>query len=911
MRRRGGLIALAAIALGLGVAGKVILGSRSSGPASPTAAGPPAALPAPVRSPAELAEAEQVMAAAALTGRLRLEGQVIDADEAPVEGAIVSLAGTPPLKVTSEADGGFVFDGVRAGRHLLVASAGELYGGPVRVVLGEQSEPVILRLRAGTAVEVAVIDGRSSAPVAGAAVELRGLAGFEGATGADGLAALAGVAPGAYTLVVRAAGLGVHRAELTVPPQAGRLRHQVTLLPGHRVTGRVRAPDGQPIAGALVFAESATGLAAPRVDPLRDGATTGADGEFVLDSVPLGSHRFTARHPGWAPGSSAPVLVDGTTERRVDITLEPGAALAGTVVDAGGQPVENALVRVSQAGQGGFRPRAWEATADQAGRFTLTGLPRARLRAEARSALAASQPVDVDLRRPPHRAELQLRLAVDGVIAGHVVDPAGEPLAEVQVVALPDLGTAASAEGLAGRTAVDVTDAGGGFRLGGLAPGEYQLRATRNGSAASRDLYGRQGVTAKVGQQDVRIVLAADGGVRGVVEFADGGAPPMFLVKTGVVAPTPFAGDDGEFALADVAPGVITLTISGPSFDPTVVRDVTIEPGKVTDVGTITLRKGRTLSGRVITSAGQPVAGAQVFAGYRVVGDGAELTMQAWGPGGSGETKQVTSGADGSFTIRGTGFRELALIADHPQAGRSRSVKVPASRESVSVDLVLEPTGAIEGRVSRGGQPVEAILVNAYPQAMAHSSNFVVRSGPAGDYRIDRVTAGDYVVTAMAGSSPLSGISSQGVPVTVAPGQTARADLTLPETPVTLEVAVLRPDRTHVPMAEVMVVGGSFAATTAKQVHDRAAEQAGVFYSFNIIYDGRPARVKQLNPGEHTACAIPFPDGIERRDVAVIMQYVDDHIDTLPAFCVPVMVTEQPEQRIAVDVVQPPMPEGV
>src|SRR5438132_3787519 len=42
-------------------------------------------------------------------GALRLEGQVVDADDHPVAGATVVLGSNPPRTATTEADGGFAF----------------------------------------------------------------------------------------------------------------------------------------------------------------------------------------------------------------------------------------------------------------------------------------------------------------------------------------------------------------------------------------------------------------------------------------------------------------------------------------------------------------------------------------------------------------------------------------------------------------------------------------------------------------------------------------------------------------------------------------------------------------------------------------------------------------------------------
>ena len=44
-------------------------------------------------------------------------------------------------------------------------------------------------------------------------------------------------------------------------------------------------------------------------------------------------------------------------------------------------------------------------------------------------------------------------------------------------------------------------------------------------------------------------------------------------------------------------------------------RDVQIEPGKTTDLGTVTALRGRRLAGKVVDSTGAPVAGAKIKVG--------------------------------------------------------------------------------------------------------------------------------------------------------------------------------------------------------------------------------------------------------------------------------------------------------
>jgi len=64
-------------------------------------------------------------------GQLRLEGQVIDATEAPVSRAVVTLSSNPPRVTTTEDDGSFFFDKVLERRYSVVARARSGVAGPL------------------------------------------------------------------------------------------------------------------------------------------------------------------------------------------------------------------------------------------------------------------------------------------------------------------------------------------------------------------------------------------------------------------------------------------------------------------------------------------------------------------------------------------------------------------------------------------------------------------------------------------------------------------------------------------------------------------------------------------------------------------------------------------------------------
>jgi hypothetical protein len=143
--------------------------------------------------------------------------------------------------------------------------------------------------------------------------------------------------------------------------------------------------------------------------------------------------------------------------------------------------------------------------------------------------------------------------------------------------------------------------------------------------------------------------------------------------------------------------------VSGPGFVQKMVPDIEIKPNETTDVGTINVEKGRSISGRVLHSDGSPVAGAKVMGGPQLMGSGSEL--QSGGIfGGGGGLKTATSGDDGSYTLAGVGAKGLVMVADHPTEGRSSMVRVPPSDQSTTLDLTLAPPGALEGCGDPRGQ---------------------------------------------------------------------------------------------------------------------------------------------------------------------------------------------------------------
>jgi uncharacterized GH25 family protein len=843
-------------------------------------------------------------------GDLRLEGQVLGPDDQPVGGALVMLGSVPPRTATSEKDGSFEFDKLVGRTYALSARSGDLVGGPVMHNLRESSDPVVIRLAPGASVEVTVVSAASGKPIAGAAVDAGDgdeAGGPSATTDSAGIALLKGIAAGSYAVIhARASGHAPGNALVRVPSAAGsKGSARIELKAGAPVSGVVVDEKGSPIAGAQVAARDVS-LPWDLPDE-RDLATTDDKGQFTIKAVAAGTYRFAATHKEHAPGSSEPVSLDGANKKDdVRITLKAGGIAAGKVVDAGGAPVPWATVRIGSA-RGPLQMQdaaTRQVIADKQGAFEVKGLARGALLAIALSETASSQSVKFDLGAASEKRDLVLKLDVTGSIAGLVVDGSGEPVAEAQVAAYPDFFSGEVGEDftLRGPT-VDTTDGGGRFTLRGLPVGNYRLFASRGG--IGQNPFAREGTKAKTGAQDVKLVLLADGGVKGKVAFEDGSVPALFTVSAGDGAGVPVANKDGSFELPSIAPGAHDIAIRGPEFAETFVRGVEVASGQVKDVGSVKVKRGRNVSGKVVGPGGKPVAGATVVLGKQLFGDGKSLSSSAV----SGFEEQMglrrtTTDGDGRYTLRGIGDKELLIAAEHEAQGRSLASAVPPGKDSVTIDLELAGVGSVTGKVRAGGKPASAAQVIA-TASKAAKQNIMVTTGDDGIYTIERLAAGPYKIAAMMGGGLGGTMASRNVEIKA--GQKATLDIDITVGEITLAVAI-QPTGGVVNSAQIFLFDGAVSVTNAKALQEKflaASDGGGAQIKFWM--GGDPVKFEKVAPGKKSVCVIPITGDLAD---ATFRQRLQENTEALKVYCKPTEVAASPPAQSYTAAVPPmdPLP---
>jgi hypothetical protein len=818
-------------------------------------------------------------------GPLRLEGQVVGPDNKPLGGADVWLGSSPDRETTSSDDGAFAFDGVVGKSYTLSASQGTLIGATT-YKLTAGSDPVIIRLSEGARIAVTVVDDDKH-PLANVRV-VANSSQREATTDADGKALLQPVHPGWTMVEGHAAGYAFAQQVVTVGAGGAAATVRLTLHKGVAVAGRVVDEAGAPVARAHVTANN------PPWGTAGDAVETDAQGKFALPTLAKGIHTVTAVDGVHASSTSSPFVVADKPVDGIEVKMLAGGGVKGSVVDKDGKPVAFATVRIASTGGTGGGPRGPRgrgggdfgatrtATTDRNGLFELRGLPRHRLSARAESGDVASKLVDVDLETTASATDVKLVLDVSGMIRGMVVDEAGQPVPEVAVHAVPDVfGGAGASELMLSGMSSTTSDGGGGFAITGLPDGAYRLWAQRGASSST---YG-EGTPAHAGDRDVKVVLPATGTLTAKLAIAGSTAPPQ-LASVMVGRQTPIPIDNGAVTVKDLAPGSYDVTFRGAEFATFVSHGVEIKPSQTTDLGTITLPLGRTLTGTVTDTAQNPVGGATVKLGTMLFGPANPSADTSSTIDDMLGVRNTVSDNDGSFTLTGVPVGQTNVIAEHPTAGRSIGMPVPAGTDNPPpMTLVVHGYGSISGKVTQAGQPVGNVQV-ADAQTGGGAQAVFAQTSTDGSFVMTQVPEGPQVLTVM--QAQMMSMRGTSQPVTVVAGQTANVTIDIPVGTLTLNVTVAPMAGATVNAAEVFLFRGSLQFANLLVLKDNFL-QAGV--ENMKTWPIQPVEFDQLLPMTYSVCGLPLTGNVLN---AQFQQRLQENMQLLKVYCQPVTMSGQP-----------------
>ncbi|MEO7093947.1 MAG: carboxypeptidase-like regulatory domain-containing protein, partial [Polyangiales bacterium] len=333
------------------------------------------------------------------------------------------------------------------------------------------------------------------------------------------------------------------------------------------------------------------------------------------------------------------------------------------------------------------------------------------------------------------------------------------------------------------------------------------------------------------------------------------------------------------------------LVVDGRGFLASKAKDVTIVEGKTSDAGTITVTPGRSVSGRVLDTAGMPVAKAKVAAGMLLSGGGAELYM----PEESIGAKDTETDAEGRFSLEGFPPAAVTIVSGKADVGRSPSLRLPASPDSATLELVLQKTTGLDGTITREGKPLPDTVVIANPLG-AVSSNFFVTTGADGTFALDALAPGSYVVHPMIGGGGNKPKDMYIRAVTIAVGVRGKVTIDATPGPVTVTINVKTTSGTKVPMAQLFMIQATIAPHSVGEL--RSIDQLDAFGADPIPMHmrramGGSAELTGVRPGQYTVCAVP------------VFGLPPDDPDSMAVKCMPAKIGAATKQTVDVVVPDP------
>ena len=450
-----------------------------------------------------------------------LAGTVRDDEGRPVKGAAVRAEGdrsriTPPAERT-DARGEFLIPGVQPGEYTVVAREGGRAPGIAVVVVEPEAEArVEILLSEGGFVTGRIVDPDGRPLAARLRLETIDEQRLAASTSdriaadakADGTFALGPLPLGALGIGVSAPRHATRRVEATTTRRGAVDLGDVVLETGLAIRGRVHDREGNGLEGAVGAraprgARASAAWARPRARPTESTSSRGSG---------RGPTRLTAALPGYAT-ASATAAAGGDP---VDLVMEAGGEIAGRVVDAAGQPAEDATLAAEWAGEAEAASAggAFGMADEGEGRFVLRDLAAGRYVVQARAAGKGEASISGVQVVAGKRTEVgTLRLAAGGIVRGTVVDADGQGVPGATVVAERDLEMQTG-------DLLDETGSSGAFEIRGVPAGRTSVMASHPAYASPKPVVVE--VDPEKEPTPIRIVLLEGARVEGRAAHRDG-----------------------------------------------------------------------------------------------------------------------------------------------------------------------------------------------------------------------------------------------------------------------------------------------------------------------------------------------------------------------------------------------------
>ncbi|MBI5433475.1 MAG: carboxypeptidase regulatory-like domain-containing protein [Planctomycetes bacterium] len=414
------------------------------------------------------------------------------------------------------------------------------------------------------------------------------------------------------------------------------------LRQGSVLTGMVVDDNGSAVPGADLHLDSAYVLTGDPKSPDRMSTKSDNTGHFEFKNVAGGPRNLTVSAPGFGTMIVSNVLFKGSSDDTQDkeVRLSPGFPLGGRVLVQGtNQPLKGAKV-VAMTFNATSSSRG-EAVAGDDGSFLVENLQQGsymlQVELDCYSQLRMNRVQVGDMNIP---VEMRPRTAV----SGRVIDGAGNPVRSF-TVSPKRAGDGADAASFLENLGLDESfdNADGTFTVCNFDKGTFVVAIEAPGYATA--LSEKFTVVENQATINLTIRVSQGGTIRGklvdptgnpikgaVVGSFDAGLDdindPLFgnLISSGATRRKVRTDRDGNFELKMLAPTDYQLEITHPSYTRTLVPSLRVIEGQVVNAGSITMKGGGKVSGKVFDQAGQPVVRGSV---HLAITDGTIVTFDA------------------------------------------------------------------------------------------------------------------------------------------------------------------------------------------------------------------------------------------------------------------------------------------
>lgn len=691
-----------------------------------------------------------------------MEGVALDREGLPIDGVIVQarVALNPsqwaeyvadesrPITVTTDERGRFHLQGLETCAYDLQVSARDYAPERIRnAEPGQRNMRVVLRKGGtvsgkvvvgdkGRAVEVYTLYWiRRSDPVTSfrEAVRMERRASMAVSDG-DGRFTLPNLAPGKYDFTFKSPGHGCRKLESVELDYEEVMDDLVVRLPGpSSLSGFVKdALTGDRVEGAMICQKS--GLQGMIQGLVRDEVVfTDHRGAFRFDSLPAGTIRLVARHPGYLEAALDEIaLKEGRSLEGIEIAMDRGAAIRGSVLDESKRPVAGAYLIVTNM----IGSKVGSTRTDAHGFYEVRGLEKGPYTVAKMAEGTTSSEEGFMGSRLTDIVSQSVLVEADQVVDCHFfLGTAGHGGVRIS-------GLVKGREGPVGKALVTLCSADaeqkrlnpktasssgeGRYVFEGVAPGRYALRvmegkgvATGNSTEIVYEIdvpdtsFFRHDLMLPQGEISGKVVDAASHEriekTRVVLRRVDSGRPADPLSRAmGYQVAEVYTDDTGSFHIARLAEGTYSLRAGGGNlfgmnsggYGVRYIDTIEISGGEHVDGMRLALEKGGDIRGRVTDPSGAPLSGAAVFVKFM-----GQESLESY--------SECTTDGTGFFRYQGLNPGPCRVLVKHPDFAVMTAgiVKVEPERTK-ETDVVLEKGVAVYIR-PRGKQQLRLLQESA------------------------------------------------------------------------------------------------------------------------------------------------------------------------------------------------------